>query len=64
MTREDFQQAVLEGIPDELPEYKPYSREVSHAPKRSDVLNDEEKKLALKNALRYFDRKHHAILAR
>ena len=63
MTREEFQKAILEGIPSELPEPKPYDRNINHAPKRKDVLNKEEKRLALKNALRYFDKKHHAVLA-
>jgi len=63
MTREEFQKAVLEGIPHELPEHKPYDRNINHAPKRKDVLTKEEKRLALKNALRYFDKKHHGVLA-
>lgn len=63
MTREEFQKAVLEGIPYELPEHKPYDRNINHAPRRKDVLTKEEKRLALKNALRYFNKKHHAVLA-
>lgn len=63
MTREEFQKAVLEGIPNELPEQKPYDRNINHAPKRKDVLTKKEKRLALKNALRYFDKKHHTLLA-
>ncbi|MBW6535243.1 MAG: urocanate hydratase [Mariniphaga sp.] len=63
MTKEQFRKAILEGIPYELPEEKPYDLSVSHAPKRKDVLNREEKKLALKNALRYFPKKFHDILA-
>ncbi|MDR9400546.1 MAG: urocanate hydratase, partial [Psychroflexus sp.] len=62
-TTTDFKQQVLEGIPDRLPEAKPYDPEVNHAPKRKEILNDEEKRLALRNALRYFDPKHHAELA-
>ena len=58
-----FQQEILAGIPAELPEVKPYDPAINHAPKRKDILNDEEKVLALKNALRYFDPKHHAVLA-
>ncbi|MBL0128073.1 MAG: urocanate hydratase [Flavobacteriales bacterium] len=58
-----FQQAVQEGIPDVLPPAKPIDASVSHAPKRKDILNAEEKKLALRNALRYFPKKHHATLA-
>ncbi len=59
----DFQSALLQGIPEVLPEPKPLDESVSHAPKRKDILTKEEKKLALKNALRYFDPKHHAVLA-
>jgi urocanate hydratase len=63
MTKEQFRKAILEGIPAELPEVKACDYSVSHAPKRKDVLNREEKKLALKNALRYFPKKFHDILA-
>ena len=63
MTREEFRRAISEGIPNELPEKKTMDITVSHAPKRKNPLTPEEKKLALKNALRYFDKKHHAILA-
>jgi len=63
MNQEEFKKAILEGIPDQLPSAKPYETGVSHAPKRKDVLTREEKKLAIKNALRYFPEKFHAILA-
>jgi urocanate hydratase len=63
MTKEQFRKTILEGIPAKLPEEKPFDLSVSHAPKRKDVLNREEKKLALKNALRYFPKKFHDILA-
>ena len=59
----DFQKEILAGIPDELPEAKPYDTSINHAPKRKDILKKEEKVLALKNALRYFAPKHHAVLA-
>ena len=59
-----FQEDILAGIPAELPEVKPYDPEINHAPKRKDILSDEEKVLALKNALRYFPAKHHAVLAK
>ena len=59
----DFQKDILAGIPDILPEPRPYDTTVSHAPKRKDILTPEEKVLALKNALRYFPQKHHAVLA-
>jgi len=63
MYQSDFQKAILAGIPDILPELKPPDRNLNHAPKRKDILNQEEKKLAIKNALRYFDKKHHYVLA-
>ena len=63
MNSTDFQKAVLEGIPRELPEFQPYDFKISHAPKRKDILSPEEKKLAIKNALRYFNKKFHAVLA-
>lgn len=58
-----FQEAILEGIPTELPAPKPYDHTISHAPKRKDILSPTDKKLAIRNALRYFDKKHHAVLA-
>ncbi len=64
MTREEFQNDIRTGIPSELPKAKPYDNDVNHAPRRKDILTDEEKVLALKNALRYFPEKHHAELAR
>ncbi|MCG8328210.1 MAG: urocanate hydratase [Chitinophagales bacterium] len=62
---QSFKDAILEGIPAELPPVKPYDPNVSHAPKRviDELLSDKEKALALKNALRYFETRHHAILA-
>ena len=57
-----FQQQIQQGIPTELPQPKPYEPKINHAPKRKEILNEEEKKLALKNALRYFEPKFHAEL--
>lgn len=57
-----FKEQLLEGISNQLPQPKPYDLSINHAPKRKDILLDEEKKLALKNALRYFNKKHHAEL--
>ena len=57
-----FQQLIQQGIPTELPQPKPYETAINHAPKRKEILNEEEKKLALKNALRYFEPKFHAEL--
>lgn len=59
----DFKNAILEGIPTALPTLHPLNPEVSHAPKRKDILTQEEKKLAIKNALRYFPKEQHATLA-
>lgn len=59
----DFQQAIEAGIPDQLPQPKATDHTVSHAPVRKDILKPEEKKLALRNALRYFEPRHHAVLA-
>ncbi len=63
MSEINFRQTILQGIPDKLPELKPYDTTVSHAPNRKDILTVEEKKLALKNALRYFPKKFHQELA-
>ena len=57
-----FQDQILEGIPSQLPSPKAYDPTINHAPKRKDILTAEEKKLALQNALRYFDPQHHAEL--
>ena len=63
MTKEQFQEEIRIGIPDTLPEPKAYDKEINHAPKRKEILIDEEKKLALRNALRYFPKHLHAKLA-
>ena len=58
-----FQAEILQGIPEELPEPKEFDPSINHAPKRKDILSVDEKKLALKNALRYFNPRHHPVLA-
>jgi urocanate hydratase len=58
-----FQLEVLEGIPEVLPTPNVFDPNVNHAPIRKDILSNEEKKLALRNALRYFKPEHHAVLA-
>ena len=63
MSNEDFKREIRLGIPNELPEPKPYDTEINHAPKRKEILSSEEKKLALRNALRYFPKSLHAQLA-
>lgn len=58
-----FKRAVLQGIPTRLPKPKPYDNSVDHAPKRKDILSKQEKKLAVANALRYFPKRFHKVLA-
>ncbi len=60
----DFQKEIEQGIPQKLPEPKVYDKHINHAPKRKDILSLEEKKLALQNALRYFEPQHHDVLAK
>jgi len=60
----DFQQAILQGIPNELPPAPVWDPSVNHAPKRKDLLSFEEKVLAVRNALRYFRPEFHDVLAR
>ena len=64
MTLQEFQADIRAGIPDTLPAPKPYDKTINHAPKRKDILTNEEKVLALKNALRYFPTKHHKTLSK
>ena len=63
MTREEVIADIRGGIPEELPELQAYDTEINHAPKRKDILTPEQKKLALRNALRYFPKRLHAALA-
>ena len=63
ISKEQFAAEIRAGIPDVLPAPKPYDKEINHAPKRKYILSGEEKKLALRNALRYFPKKFHATLA-
>ncbi len=58
----NFKEQIQQGIPAVLPEKKLFEPAINHAPKRKDVLSKEEKELALRNALRYFEPKHHATL--
>lgn len=57
-----FKEQIKQGIPTTLPPEKGYDTTINHAPKRKEILTEEEKKLALRNALRYFDKKHHEEL--
>ena len=63
MSLNDFQKAIVQGIPAELPPAKTLDKSINHAPHRKDILTVEEKRLALKNALRYFPERFHATLA-
>ncbi len=58
-----FKEQIKQGIPTQLPDQKPYDPTVNHAPLRKDILSKEEKILAIKNALRYFQKEWHIILA-
>ena len=57
-----FKEQIQQGIPSELPTKKEYDTSINHAPKRKEILTEEEKELALRNALRYFESKHHKEL--
>ena len=59
----NLKQAILQGIPSEIPTKKNINSSVSHAPNRKDILNKEEKQLAIRNALRYFPEHMHIVLA-
>lgn len=60
---QDFKAAITTGIPAQIPAHLGYDSSVNHAPKRKDILSADEKKLALRNALRYFPKDQHAVLA-
>ena len=62
MSSISFQDEILQGIPKEIPPKKDYDKSINHAPKRKQILSSDEKKLALKNALRYFPREQHKEL--
>lgn len=64
MTLQAFQEEIRAGIPEQLPAAKPYDKQINHAPKRKEILTEQEQLLALKNALRYFPERHHAKLAK
>lgn len=63
LTTASFKEQILQGIPDELPPPREYDYSVNHAPRRKDILSAEEKKQAIRNALRYFHPRHHEVLA-
>ena len=59
----NFKDQILQGIPKQLPAAKSPSAAINHAPKRKDILSAEEKRLAVRNALRYFPKEWHSVLA-
>lgn len=63
-SKSTFQQQILQGIPTELPAKKSYPKNANQAPKRKDILSIAEKKLAIRNALRYFSAEWHPLLAK
>jgi urocanate hydratase len=63
MTTSEFQKLISQGIPERLPDLKPFDENLNHAPKRKDILSPTEKILAIKNSLRYFPVKFHSTLA-
>jgi len=59
-----FKDQITQGIPSELPAIKSFAATINRAPKRKEILSKDEKELAIRNALRYFDAKHHGVLAK
>jgi urocanate hydratase len=59
-----FKEQIQQGIPTTLPQPKPFDPNINHAPKRKEILSADEKKLAVRNALRYFNAKDHEVLAK
>ena len=62
MTLEDFHKDIQSGIPSQIPAKKEFEPTINHAPKRKEILSEDEKKLALRNALRYVPKEQHAEL--
>jgi len=62
MTLEEFHQDIQQGIPTSIPQKQAIDPNVNHAPKRKEILSPDEKKLALRNALRYFPKEQHKEL--
>ena len=64
MNLHQFQASIAQGLPAILPEPQVYDSQVNHAPIRKDILSASDKKLAIRNALRYFEPQHHPVLAK
>jgi len=63
MTTDIFRRLIMQGIPSALPHPRPFDNSINHAPRRKDILTKDEKKLAVRNALRYFPGEFHKVLA-
>ena len=63
MTLDAFHRDILQGVPESIPNNRPYVSGINHAPRRKDILSTDEKKLAVRNALRYFPKYQHKELA-
>lgn len=59
---EALRQHLPEGIPQSLPSKQDLDGSVDHAPARRQILTPKEKRLALKNAMRYIPVEHHEIM--
>ena len=59
-----FKEEIIQGIPNALPISQAFDSDINRAPKRKEILSSEEKQLAVRNALRYFPKEHHEILAK
>ncbi|MFZ9028892.1 MAG: urocanate hydratase, partial [Crocinitomicaceae bacterium] len=59
----EFHQEILEGVPATVPPKQEWQKDINHAPKRKEILSEDEKMLALRNALRYFPKEQHGELA-
>ena len=62
-TSMNFKESIRAGIPSVLPPAKERDPKVNHAPKRKHILSEDESRLAMRNALRYFPKELHAQLA-
>ena len=64
MKLSSFKEQILEGVPSEIPSQLEQEEGINHAPRRKEILTKEERKLALRNALRYFPKSQHAVLSK
>ena len=59
-----FKESILEGIPKEIPSKKEFDTSINQDPKRKDIISLDEKKLAIKNDLRYFTQDQNEFLSK